>query len=232
MAIDADSADRLMARHPIVNGKRQKMGALTDLRREARARPSVSPWTAREAEFLATTLRLLQLHGYDGLTVEAVAVEAKSSKATIYRRWPSKADLVVAAFVEGTRMEEVPPKRNSLRLDLLQIGDSLCEQACQHASTMRAVLTEVSRSPALSAAFQDVFIQQPKLLIADALAEAADREEVGIPMTGDEAWDLLPGYLVFRSLMSGRPPTCETVRALVDDVLMPSLIRGPRALIT
>jgi AcrR family transcriptional regulator len=215
-----------------VNGKRQKMGALDDLRREARARPSVSPWTAREAEFLATTLRLLQLHGYDGLTVEAVAVEAKSSKATIYRRWPSKADLVVAAFVEGTRMEEVPPKRNSLRLDLLQIGDSLCEQACQHASTIRAVLTEVSRSPALSAAFQDVFIQQPKLLIADALAEAADREEVGIPITGDEACDLLPGYLVFRSLISGRPPTCETVRALVDDVLMPSLTRGPRTLIT
>jgi AcrR family transcriptional regulator len=175
---------------------------------------------------------LLQLHGYGRLTVEAVAAEARSSKATIYRRWPSKADLVVAAFVEGTRTKEVPPKRNSLRLDLLQIGDSLCEQACRHADTMRAVLTEVSRSPVLSAAFQDVFIEQPKLLIADALADAARREEVSIPMTGDEACDLLPGYLVFRSLMSGRPPTYETVRALVDDVLMPSLTRGPRTLIT
>jgi AcrR family transcriptional regulator len=226
MAIDADPADRLMARHPIVHGKRHQVGALTDLRREARARQSAPRWTAREAEFLAITLRLLQLHGYDRLTVEAVAVEAKSSKATIYRRWPSKADLVVAAFVEGTRMKEVPPNRNSLRLDLLQIGDSLCEHACRHAGTMRAVLAEVSRSPALSAAFQDVFIEQPKLLIADALADAADRDEVGIPMTGDEACDLLPGYLMFRSLMSGRPPTYETVRALVDDVLMPSLTRG------
>ena len=72
----------------------------------------------------------------------------------------------------------------------------------------------------------------PDLVVGDVLRKLTDREEVGIPMTGDEAWDLLPGYLVFRSLMSGRPPTCETVRALVDDVLMPSLIRGPRALIT
>ena len=41
-----------------------------------------------------------------------------------------------------------------------------------------------------------------------------------------EIWDVLPGYLVFRSLVADRPPTDETVRALVDEVLMPSLTRG------
>jgi AcrR family transcriptional regulator len=215
-----------------MDGQRQKTNVPSDVRREPPARAPASRWTAREEEFLAITLRLLELHGYDGWTVESVAVEARSSKATIYRRWPSKADLVIAAFVEGTRMKRVSSIGDSLRLDLLKIGELLCEQACRHASTIRAVSTELLRSPALSAAFDDVFIQQPKLLIADALARAADREEVVIPMTGDEVCELLPGYLIFRSLMSGRPPSCETVRALVDDVLMPGLNGGPRTLIT
>jgi hypothetical protein len=55
------------------------------------------------------------------------------------------------------------------------------------------------------------------------LAEAVQRGEIGGDAINDEIFDLLPGYLVFRSLVSGRPPTKETVRTLVDDVLMPSL---------
>jgi AcrR family transcriptional regulator len=215
-----------------MNGQRQKKHALNDGGRERPVRGSASRWTAREEQFLAITLRLLQLHGYAGMTVEAVAVEAKSSKATIYRRWPSKSDLVIAAFVEGTRMKRVVLTGDSLRLDLLNIGQLLCERACRHASTIRAVSTELSHSPALRAAFHDAFIQQPTLLIADALAGAADREEGDIPMTGDEVCELLSGYLIFRSLMSCRPPSRETVRALVDDVLMPGLNRGSRTVIT
>ncbi|HME77339.1 MAG TPA: helix-turn-helix domain-containing protein, partial [Mycobacterium sp.] len=57
------------------------------------------PWSPREAELLAVTLRLLQQHGYDRLTLEAVAASAHASKATMYRRWPSKAELVLAAFL-------------------------------------------------------------------------------------------------------------------------------------
>lgn len=182
-----------------------------------------SQWTPREAELLAVTLHLLQEHGYDRLTVEAVANEAKSSKATIYRRWPSKAELVLAAFIEGTCVELVPPCTGSLRGDLLQIGASVCEQAREHASTMSAVMTEIAHIPALSAALQDEFVHQRKLLITTVLTDAAKRGEIDAAAIPDELWDVLPGYLVFRSLIPGRPPTEETVRALVDDVLLPSL---------
>ncbi|MGY4647217.1 TetR/AcrR family transcriptional regulator [Mycobacterium sp. URHB0021] len=188
-------------------------------------RSAASRWTAREAELLAVTLRLLQQHGYDRLTVEAVANEAKSSKATIYRRWPSKVELVLAAFIEGTCVELVPPCTGSLRSDLLHIGAAVCEHARRHASTMSAVMTEISHSPALSAALQDEFVHQRKLLITEVLADAAGRGEIDAAAIHDELWDVLPGYLVFRSLIPGRPPTEDTVRALVDDVLMPSLTR-------
>lgn len=171
------------------------------------------------------TLRLLQQHGYDRLTMEAVASEAKASKATMYRRWPSKAELVLAAFIEGICVGAVPPRSGSLRGDLLDVGALMCEQARQHASTMRAVLTEVSRSPALSAALQDEFVHQRRLLMTEVLTDAADRGEIDAEVISDEIWDVLSGYLVFRFLIPGRPPTGETVRALVDEVLMPSLTR-------
>lgn len=189
------------------------------------ASPSATRWTARECEFLAVTLRLLQEHGYDRLTLEAVAAEAKASKATMYRRWPSKAELVIAAFIEGTQLSAVAPDTGSLRGDLLEIGAVVRKQADEHAATMRAVLTEMSRIPELSAAMQDEFVHQRKLLMTQVLTEAADRGEIDAAAISGEVWDVLPGYLVFRFLMPGRPPTDETVRALVDEVLMPSLTR-------
>ena len=88
-----------------------------------------SPWSPREAELLAVTLRLLQDAGYDGLTVDAVAAAARASKATVYRRWPTKADLVLAAFIEGVRHVAVAPETGTLRGDLLQLGEVICDQA-------------------------------------------------------------------------------------------------------
>ncbi|OBJ95365.1 MULTISPECIES: TetR/AcrR family transcriptional regulator [Mycolicibacterium] len=186
---------------------------------------SASQWTERESELLAVTLRLLQQHGYDRLTVEAVATEAKSSKATIYRRWPSKTELVLAAFIEGTRVQLVPPRTGSLRTDLLTIGTSVCTQAREHGSTMSAIMSEIAHSPELSAALQSQFVLQRKKLMRDVLTEAVERGEIEARAIHDELWDVMPGYLVFRSLIPGRPPTEATVRALVDDVLMPSLTR-------
>lgn len=186
---------------------------------------SSCPWSEREAELLAITLELLQEHGYDRLSVEAVATRAKASKATMYRRWPSKADLVLAAFIEGTRSSAVPPHTGSLRSDLLEIGRSVCEQAQVHTRTMRAVLNEMSHNPGLQAVMQEKFVFHRKLVIDGVLADAVERGEIDAAAIDEEIFDLLPGYLVFRALVSDRPPTTETVRIMVDDVLLLSLRR-------
>ncbi|SPM28018.1 TetR/AcrR family transcriptional regulator [Mycobacterium terramassiliense] len=185
-----------------------------------------SPWSSREAELLAVTLRLLQQHGYDGLTVDAVASEARASKATVYRRWPSKAELVLAAFSEGVRQVAVPPETGTLRGDLLQIGETICQHGRLNAGTIRAVLVEVSRHPALRDALQHQFLDQRKAAIQHILRQAADRGEIDESAIGDELWDLLPGYLIFRSIIPGRPPTRRTVQALVDDFILPGLARS------
>lgn len=187
-----------------------------------------SPWSSRETELLAVTLQLLQEHGYDRLTVDAVAATARASKATVYRRWPSKAELVLAAFIEGIRQVAVPPETGTLRGDLLKVGELVCQQAQRHAGTIRAVLVEVSRNPALNDVMQHHFLDQRKALIDHVLQEAVDRGEIDEAAINDEFWDLLPGYLIFRTIIQGRPPTPHTVQALVDDVIIPSLTRPTR----
>ncbi len=186
----------------------------------------LSPWSPREAELLAVTLQLLQEHGYDGLTVDAVAGAARASKATVYRRWPSKAELVLAAFNEGVRQVAVPPNTGTLRGDLLKLGEICGQQVRQHASTIRAVLVEASRHPALNDALQHQFLDQRKALIQHILQQAVDRGEIDESVITDELWDLLPGYLIFRSILPGRPPTRHTVQVLVDEVIIPGLTRS------
>ncbi|QLL09055.1 TetR/AcrR family transcriptional regulator [Mycobacterium vicinigordonae] len=184
------------------------------------------PWSPREAELLAATLQLLQEHGYDGLTVDAVASAARASKATVYRRWPSKAELVLAAFTEGIRQVAVPPNTGSLRGDLLKLGEICCEHACTQAGAMRAVLAEISRQPALNDALQHQFIDQREALMKHILRQAVQREEIAESAITAELWDLLPGYLIFRSVIQGRPPTRRTVQALVDNFILPGLARS------
>jgi len=184
-----------------------------------------SPWTPRETELLAVTLQLLQEHGYDGLTLDAVATTARASKATVYRRWPTKAELVLAAFIDGVRQAAVPPDTGTLRGDLVQVGELICQEASQHAGTIRAVLVEISRNPALNDAFQHQFIEERRAVINHIHQQAVDRGEINGAAVSDELWDLLPGYLIFRFLAPSRPPTHHTVQALVDDVIIPSLTR-------
>jgi AcrR family transcriptional regulator len=190
---------------------------------------AASPWSPRETELLEVTLQLLQEHGYDRLTLDAVAARARASKATVYRRWPSKAELVLAAFIEGVRQVAVHPDTGTLRGDLLALGEACREQSSQQAGTIRAVLVETSRHPALRDALQNEFLDQRKALIHEVLRDAADRGEIDPSVISDELWDVLPGYLIFRIIMPARPPTRETVRVLVDEVIMPSLTRHRKA---
>jgi AcrR family transcriptional regulator len=184
-----------------------------------------SPWSARETELLAVTLELLQEHGYDRLTVDAVATTARASKATIYRRWPTKAELVLAAFVEGTRQVAVDPDTGTLRDDLLQLGEQISAHVSTHVSTIRAVLVEISRSAELDAMMQEQFLDQKKALMARVLKQAVNRGEIDASAINEDLWDVLPGYLIYRSVLTGRAPCPRTIEDLVDNLLIPGLTR-------
>ncbi|MFM9034706.1 MAG: TetR/AcrR family transcriptional regulator [Mycobacterium sp.] len=183
-------------------------------------------WSARERELLAVTLRLLREHGYDGLTVDDVAAEARASKATVYRSWPTKAELVLAAFIEGIQADDDPPDTGTLRGDLVALGDMICGHAREHAAAMRAVLGELNRIPALHTALQS-FLAGRRALSTEILARAVRRGEIDADAINTELWDVLAGYLVYRAVIQDRPATRKTVRSLVDELLLPGL-RGGR----
>ncbi len=185
-----------------------------------------SPWSLRECELLAVTLQLLQEHGYDRLNLEEVATTARASKATLYRRWPTKAELVLAAFVEGTRQVAADPDTGTLRGDLLALGDSIHAHVSAHAGTIRAVLVEVSRSAELAAMMKEQFLDQRQALMELVLTRAVDRGEIDASAVVEDLWDVLAGYLIYRTVLTGREPSGETVRELVDGVMIPSLTRN------
>lgn len=81
---------------------------------------------------------------------------------------------------------------------------------------------EVSRHPALNDALQHQFLDQRRALIEHVLHQAVDRGEISADAISDELWDLLPGYLIFRSIVPTRPPSRRTVQALVDGFLIPA----------
>ena len=108
---------------------------------------------------------------------------------------------------------------------MLRIGELTCEQVRQHSGTIRAVLVEVSRDPALRDVMQHQFLDQRKALMELILRQSVDRGEIDEAAINDELWDLMPGYLIFRSIIPNRPPTQHTVQTLVDDVIIPSLTR-------
>src|SRR5262245_51974804 len=88
---------------------------------EVRHRPRVEG--GREEEILDATVAVVAELGYDRLTMDAVATAAKASKATLYRRWTSKAELVVDAIsrAKGCPVpEEVDT--GSLRGDLISMA--------------------------------------------------------------------------------------------------------------
>lgn len=184
-----------------------------------------SPWSPRECELLAVTLRLLQEHGYDRLNLEEVATTARASKATLYRRWPTKAELVMAAFVEGTRHVAVDPDTGTLRGDLMALGESIHAHVSAHAATIRVVLAEVSRRADLAAIMKEQFLDQRQALIELILARAVARGEIEASAVVEDLWDVLPGYLIYRTVLTGREPSSRTVSELVDGLMIPSLAR-------
>lgn len=187
--------------------------------------PSLTP---REAELLTVTLEVLNETGYDKFTVDEVVARAHASKRTMYRRWPSKAELVCAAFAYRIRGEQkLPPDCGSLREDLLQLAEIIARDADEYGRTIAGILSAGERSPKLRELLVNDLSRGRKEQVHGVLRRAADRGEINPEVISDDIWDVLPAYIMFRILQHQRPVPADTLRALVDDVLLPSLTRLP-----
>ena len=184
--------------------------------------------TSREKELLAVTLEVLSETGYDKLTVDQVVARAHASKTTVYRRWPSKAELVCAAFAHRTRGEfGIAPDTGTLRGDLLALAAMIARVAGEYGRVIAGILAAGERSPRLRELLARDLYDERRDQVQGVLRRAATRGEIAQQAISDDLWDVLPAYILFRTLLDERPVPVTTLRALIDDVLLPSLTRLP-----
>jgi AcrR family transcriptional regulator len=179
----------------------------------------------REDEILDATVSLLMEVGYDRLTMDAVAKEARASKATLYRRWETKASLVVEALVRAKSAPHVADHdTGSLRADLLS---TFCgHEGLNSVATgaMGSVITAVATDPEFAEEFRAKFVA-PKVAVTQAIYERAQargeiRDDIDIDMIGPA----LAGILMHRAFILGIAPDDATIERVVDHVILPAVL--------
>src|ERR1700709_1972136 len=110
----------------------------------------------RDPEILDAAIEVLAECGYERMTIDMVAARAKAGKATLYRRWPSKAELVIDAVACMKRPDFPPehmPDTGTLRGDLLaMIRPHSLEESERKLQVMGGLVSMLSRDPQLAAA--------------------------------------------------------------------------------
>jgi AcrR family transcriptional regulator len=179
----------------------------------------------RETAILRATLELLAESGYDQLTIDAVAERARCSKATIYRRWPGKAGLVITAVRRHARQPAMAaPDTGSLRSDLLAALQGMRSSLSgQDAALILGLLTAMHRDPELAGTVREQVLQAKREVFGAVIARAAARGDV--PATTDAALlaEIGSAVLFSRLLVTGEPLDDGFIEHLVDAVLMPAL---------
>ncbi len=133
----------------------------------------------REAELYEAVLDLLREVGYDALTMDAVAARTRSSKATLYRQWGGKAQLVVKALRHSKRGHPEDIDTGSLRGDLhaLVAVEDDCTMA-QNSALMRGIAMAIHHNEDLRDAFKEQIVDVEIVSGRRMLQRAIDRGEV------------------------------------------------------
>jgi AcrR family transcriptional regulator len=177
----------------------------------------------REREILDATLTVLADTGYDRLTMDAVATEAKASKATLYRRWSSKPELVVEAICSHKEHPPVPDT-GSLRGDLLAAHCGMGGLQDPRAIAIQAaVVTAMGRDPEFAATYRREFIG-PKIARSRQLFERAQaRGEIAADLDLDVIGAALAGIVLHRIFLLGEEGTPALVERVIDQVILPAV---------
>lgn len=187
----------------------------------ASRRPPGRPRDARaDRAILGAALHELTQHGYAGLSMDKVAARAGVSKATIYRRWSSREDLILDAWrsIPPVHTEDAPDTGH-LRTDL----DHLCNDYREaFGAEMRELLPQmiaaVHQSPQLAELFSQFVTEQMQPLYR-IYARAKERGQLRADVDVEQAASLIAGSLFFNILFRGELMSADDLRHAVSCVL-------------
>jgi AcrR family transcriptional regulator len=181
---------------------------------------------SRDGVIRAAILRLLADVGYSAMTMDAVAAEAGVGKATIYRRWRTKQDLVVDTISDLNREIAVPEDTGSIEGDLRAVmrlvGRTIESPA---GAAIRSLLPAMHHQPALVDAFRHGPLAVWRNAYAEIWARATARGEVRPGLARSVTAEATSALIVQRWLLTGEPIDDAYIDQVLQDVVMP-LVRN------
>lgn len=176
---------------------------------------------ALNAAIYAATLAELTEAGYSGLTMERVAERARASKASLYRRWPSKAELVINAVYHVLSGPESIPDTGSLRGDLLAMFRDVAAQLAGPAGQgLRGLLSDALRDPRRIAEIRSHTRGHSMSMVREVVRRAALRGEVDADRITERQLETGTSVIRFHFLIHGSIPD-EVIIGVVDEVVLP-----------
>jgi AcrR family transcriptional regulator len=178
--------------------------------------------TSRRA-ILAATFELVGEVGYSGLTIEGIAARSGAGKQTIYRWWPSKADVLLDALATKADLHVPVRDEGSYAADLRAFLTATFALGRKRpvADVLRALMAQAQVDPAFGERFRTAFLKRRR----DALAIVVDRARArgdlppGIPP--GTICDIVFGALWYRLLAIHRPLDARLVESLVTALAGP-----------
>jgi len=167
------------------------------------------------------TQELLVEQGYRALTIEGVANRAGVGKQTIYRWWPSRAALVLEAYLAGSETVALPRARPTTRADVRALLDWLVGVLAQPIGgrVLAGLVSDLKDDEELAERFhRDVVPARRRAMLA-ALERGRERGEIRAGVDLELAVDELHGAVFYRLLLSGEPLDGSFTRRLADHVL-------------
>src|SRR5690349_20526045 len=176
----------------------------------------------REQEILDATITVLAEVGYDRLTMDAVATEAKASKATLSRRWSSKPELVVDAVCSHKEHPPVPDT-GTLRGDLVAAYCGLGGIDPRANAVLAAVVTAMSRDEEFASIYRRDFIGPKQAAMRQVMERARDRGEIRADVDLELVSPALPAIVLHRVFLLGDQPTPDLVAKVIDQIILPAV---------
>jgi AcrR family transcriptional regulator len=176
-----------------------------------------------EAALLEAAWQELVEVGFARLTMESVAARAKTGVAVLYRRWPNKDDLVLAAIGHyGTTHPVDIPDTGSLRGDIIALLGIASSTRISFATIVSAAFSGLLASTGLTPAQVREKIMADRPLWSDQIfARAQERGEIDLDRIPPAVLTMPFDLMRHDMLMTYKPITPERVLAIVDDLFMP-----------
>jgi AcrR family transcriptional regulator len=184
---------------------------------------------SRDGVIRAAILRLLAEVGYGALTMDAVASEAGVGKATIYRRWRTKQDLVVDTISDLNRVEATPPDTGSVEGDLREMMHQMVALiAGPTGAATLSLLSTMPHQPALAEAFRNGPLAVWRDSYDRIWERAEQRGEVRPGLSRSIVAETTSALLVQRWLLTGELVDDAYADQVLETVVLP-LVRASRA---